>query len=128
MDPSSAVLPGDIRPFPKAGPRKFRGGVRAQGCCQVLTDTSKKKRIEEKAVGQINKKNQTASKVKKPAKKVSAKKFGRKLKYSTISLSDTSSEEYLMKPWRIRLMKWRYRVGTLSLSWEIKNMERNFTV
>ncbi|KAK2728049.1 hypothetical protein QYM36_008504 [Artemia franciscana] len=53
MDPSSAVSPGDIRPFPKAGPRKARDGGRACGSCQVLTDTPEKKKIEEKAVGQI---------------------------------------------------------------------------
>ncbi|KAK2726778.1 hypothetical protein QYM36_007578 [Artemia franciscana] len=61
MDPSSALSPGDIKPFPKAGPRKSRGGGRARGSCRVLTDTPEKKKIEEKVVGRINKKNQTVS-------------------------------------------------------------------
>ena len=53
MDPSCAVSPGDIRPFPKAGPRKSRGGGRARGSCRVLIDTPEKNKIEEKAVGRI---------------------------------------------------------------------------
>lgn len=100
--PSPAVSPQDVRPFPKAEPRKGKTGGRKKRYSAILTDTPEKQKIEEEkrlatekkgnAKKRLYSKSQENKKSKKtimdPSKKIKIE--GRRNKKSAL---DSSEEE-----------------------------------
>lgn len=70
---SEPVSPYDVRPFPKAPPRKSAKGGRKPGRCRVVTDTPEKNEIEAAAAARIRKTTKDLNKEVKTKLKVPAK-------------------------------------------------------